>query len=138
MPLLAAMKYAFFSLILLAACSPVPVDSLYWSAGDRGRINGVEFRLHGVDAPETGGIGSYGGAQCEAERALGYEAKAEIVEFTRGKAVAISRRYETDRYGRLVVDLSVDGRDLAAVMVGRGVLKRWDYDGGQAKPDHCS
>jgi endonuclease YncB( thermonuclease family) len=131
-------RSAALAVMLASACSPVEVDSIYWSDGDSGRINGVEFRLHGVDAPETGGVGAFGGAECEAERELGYEAKAAVVEYTRGKPIDITRSYGADRYGREVVDLSVDGEDLGSIMISRGAMKRWDYDSGEPKPDWCN
>ncbi|RIJ15927.1 thermonuclease family protein [Henriciella mobilis] len=132
------MKKLLPALLLLAACAPESTSSLYWSDGDSGRLNGQDFRLHGVDAPETGGVGAYGGAECEHERELGYEAKEEVVEFTRGKFAYFGKEYGEDRYGRLVVDLFVDGRNVGDEMVGRGVLRRWDYDGGDPKPAWCS
>ena len=60
--------------------------TVYWSDGDSGRLSdGTKFRLHGVDAPETGSMKQRGGAKCEAERELGYDAKAAAVELTRGR-----------------------------------------------------
>ena len=123
--------------LLCPACAAEERRQIYWSDGDSGRFQGKKFRLHGVDAPETGGVGSYGGAKCEYERELGYAAKEDVVEFTRGKLVQVYRDYGEDRYGRLVVDLSVNGQDLAMQMINRGVLKRWDYDGGEPKPNWC-
>ena len=37
-----------------------------------------------------------------------------------------------------VVDLSVDGHDLAAELIAGGTHAAWDYDGGQRKPDWCT
>lgn len=112
--------------------------SVYWSDGDSGRLSdGTRFRLHGVDAPETGGVGGRGGAECEAERAIGYEAKAAAVALTGRDGVRVARDYGIDRYGRLVVDLEVNGRDVGAALVEAGALQDWDYDGGKPKPDWC-
>ena len=113
--------------------------TVYWSDGDSGRLSdGTRFRLHGVDAPETGGVGAFGGAKCEAERDIGYEAKAVAVEMSRGAEISVSRNYGPDRYGRLVVDLSIDGADAADALVAAGSHRDWDYDGGEAKPDWCA
>jgi len=61
----------------------IPAKSMYWSDGDRGRIDGMKFRLAAnIDAPEIGGVGARGGAKCGEERALGYEAKAFMIELT--------------------------------------------------------
>ena len=106
-----------FAGLMMAGCAapaavPEPASSIYWSDGDSGRIDGVDFRLANVDAPETGGVGARGGADCEAERALGYEAKAFIVELTRGAELEITARYGADRYDRIVIDLSAGGVDV--------------------------
>jgi len=66
-----------------------------------------------------------GGAKCEYERELGYQAKAYIVEFTKGKTISIVRDYGEDRYGRLVVDLEVDGSSIAKAGVMAGHLRDW-------------
>ena len=114
-------------------------SSVYWSDGDSGRLaDGTKFRLHGVDAPETGSIDWYSGAKCEHERELGYEAKAYVRELTRDRILTVSHDYGPDRYGRQVVDLAVDGQDLAALLVAAGTHKLWDYDGGDSKPDWCT
>ena len=133
----------FFSsatFVCVSACA-FANDAIYWSDGDSGRINGTPFRLANVDAPETGGIGGRGGAKCEAERTLGYEAKAYMVELTRGATVTIERNYGEDLYGRLVVDLSVDHRDIATSGITAGHLRSWPHKKGRAlapKPDWCS
>lgn len=112
--------------------------TVYWSDGDSGRLSdGTRFRLHGIDAPETGSMNQRGGAKCEAERALGFEAKAVAVELTRGKTVRVSEIKGRDRYGRNVVRLSLDGEDVASLLMADGTHKRWDYDSRAPKPDWC-
>ena len=116
-------------------------DSIYWSDGDSGRLGKLKFRLANIDAPETGSMKQRGGAKCESERAIGYEAKAFIVEFTRNKTISIVRDYGEDRYGRLVVDLEADGADVAKAGVDAGHLKDWLHIKGRAqspKPDWCA
>lgn len=116
-------------------------NSIYWSDGDSGRINGTDFRLADVDAPETGGVGAaIGGAQCERERELGFEAKAFMVELTRGSDLQVTQKEAPDRYGRIVLNLSADGRDVARAGLEAGVLKPWPHDADKAladKPDWC-
>jgi endonuclease YncB( thermonuclease family) len=112
--------------------------TVYWSDGDSGQLSdGTKFRLHGIDAPETGSMKQRGGAKCEAERALGYDAKAVAVELTRGREVTVTRVMGRDRYGRNVVALSLDGEDMASLLIARGTHQAWDYDGGATKPDWC-
>ena len=104
-----------------------------WVDGDSGRLDGQEFRLHGVDAPE----GSPQRAKCPRERELSSDAREAARNLTEGRSVSISRRYEQDEYGREIVDLVVDGMDVASQLVAAGKLKRWNFDGGERKPDWC-
>ena len=138
-----------FTAIALAACtghaqSPETLPEgafIYWSDADSGHIRGIpnpiHFRLHDVDAPETRSPNQRGGAMCEAERPLGYAAKEFAVAFTKDAAIAITHNYGEDRYDRLVIDLSVNGEDMATALIASGHGKLWDYDGGQRKPDWC-
>jgi len=104
-----------------------------WVDGDSGRLDGREFRLHGVDAPE----GSPQRAKCARERALSGDARNAARSVTEGKTVRVSRTYGADTYGREIVDISAGGRDVADQLVASGKLKRWNFDGGDAKPDWC-
>ena len=126
--------------VALAAQATIEQEGIvYWSDGDSGRLpDGTKFRLHGVDAPETRSLKQLGGADCEAEREQGYIAKEKVVELTRGKEIVVTRNYGPDRYKRLVVDLSIDGEDLATRLIAEGTHQVWDYDGGAPKPDWCS
>ncbi|WP_300381114.1 thermonuclease family protein [Henriciella sp.] len=115
--------------------------SIYWSDGDSGRVHGMDFRLGDVDAPETGGVGAaIGGAHCEGERELGFEAKAFMTELTRNAGLEITHQEPPDLYGRVVIRLSADGQDIARAGLREGVLKPWPHEGGRAlssKPDWC-
>ncbi|MGB3626067.1 MAG: thermonuclease family protein [Henriciella sp.] len=118
------------------------VNSIYWSDGDSGRIDGTDFRLADVDAPETGGVGAaIGGAECEREREQGFEAKAFMVELTKGADLEVTNKQAPDRYGRIVLSLSAGGRDVAAAGLDAGMLRPWPHRGGRAltdKPDWCA
>lgn len=119
---------------------PATATSIYWSDGDSGRIDGMKFRLADVDAPETGGVGARGGAKCEAEREIGFEAKAFMVEFTRNAELEITGRSGADRYGREVITLSANGKDVADAAIEAGHLAPWPHRGRKAlspKPDWC-
>ena len=114
--------------------------AIYWSDGDPGRFVDVKFRLANVDAPEAGGVGSVGGAKCEAERGPGYQAKAFMVEMTRGREITVTRDYGKDRYGRSVVGLDVDGADVSERGIAANHLRPWPHKGQKAlteKPDWC-
>ena len=114
---------------------------IYWSDGDSGRLDGKPFRMANVDSPEKGGVGAIGGAKCEAERVLAFEAKAFIVETTRNAKIEITKSYGADKYGREVVDLSVNGRSLAELGLKAGHYRPWPHKGQRAltrKPDWCA
>jgi len=123
-----------------ALASAQPVASIAWHDGDSGTINGTPFRLADVDAPETGGVGSRGGAKCEAERELGREAREFIIDATRGKALSITTLRTKDDYGRSVITLSASGKDVGALGVDAGHLRPWVFRGQRAttkKPGWC-
>ena len=137
---------AFF---VLAACADPqaatittsPAQSIYWSDGDSGRIDGMKFRLADVDAPETGGVGARGGAKCEAEREIGFEAKAFMVELTRHAELVITSNSGPDRYERDVITLSANGVDVGEAGIEAGHLGPWPHKGRRAltkKPNWCA
>ena len=118
------------------------ITSIYWSDADSGRINGsLKFRLNGIDAPETGGVGAaIGGAKCELERKRGFAAKEWMVALTRDVKLTIAADYGPDKYDRLVIDLGAAGVDVAVIGVEAGYLKPWPHKGRRAlvkKPDWC-
>ena len=113
--------------------------TVYWSDGDSGRLSdGTKFRLHGIDSPETGSMKQRGGAKCEAERELCFEAKEAALELTRGKTVRVRETRGEDRYERTVLSLDLEGQDVASLLVAGGTHRTWDYDGRQKKPDWCA
>ena len=143
------MKRLWTSLILIvAACTDpqaatittAPAQSIYWSDGDSGRIDGMKFRLADVDAPETGGVGAIGGAKCEAEREIGFEAKGFMVELTRDAELVVTSNFGADRYERDVITLSANGIDVGQAGIEAGHLGPWPHKGRRAltkKPDWC-
>jgi len=137
----AALAALMLTLALAAPASHAdPVKSIYWKDGDSGRADGVEFRLADVDAPETGGVGSRGGAKCEAERERGFKAKEFIVSATRNKTLAIILNGEVDDWGRRVATVTVDGKDLGGIGIAAGHLRPYVFNGKRAtmpKPKWC-
>ena len=132
----------FLALSFLVACQPVPVAEIYWNDGDSGVVDGVEFRLHNYDAPETGPIGEEpGNARCALEQERGKRARAFVRSFTRSGALTITRHYGTDRYGRIEVDISVNDQDVGATGERLGHYQSWKHFNGRAleeRPDWCS
>jgi len=79
--------------------------------GDTIKLDGVIFRLWGIDAPESKQLcdgNPMGGASTEALRNL-----------MKGKTIECEKR-ATDRYGRTVALCRADGLDLSAAMVQSG------------------
>ncbi len=101
----------------------------------------VPFRINDIDAPETGGVGAaIGGAKCEAERALGYEAKAWAVEYTRGADLDVTGDHGQDRHGRNIYDLAANDNDVGQSGIEAGVYKSWKHDGKrqlEKRPQWC-
>lgn len=136
--------------VVLAACADPAAQtnptsaataSIYWSDGDSGRIDGMKFRLANVDAPETGGVGAIGGAKCEFERELGFEAKEFMVDLTRNADLVITSNSGADRYDREVITLSANGQDVGAMGKAAGHLGDWPHKGRRAlskKPNWCA
>jgi len=122
-----------------------PINSIYWSDGDSGRITllnqkTIKFRLDDWDAPETGGVGAaVGGAKCEKERELGFETKAFMVTNTR-ENVRFSHKNEYDRYERLLIRIYSDEEEITIKAHEIGLIKSWKHDGGkqlEKRPDWC-
>lgn len=114
-----------------------PQFTITWSDGDSGTLIGekqrILFRLHDMDAPETWSRH----AKCEDEIRLGYEAKGAVVFLTKGAKLDITAAYGFDPYGRLVIDLSANGRDVAETLIATGHARPWAYDDGEPKPKWC-
>jgi len=116
------------------------ITDIYWSDADSGRANRVCFRNANADAAETGGIGSWGGAQCEAERVIGYASKAWVIEETGGKDIVVGDIFGFDRHDRQVVSFIIDGQDWNETAIDAGVYKSWVFKHGKPltpKPNYC-
>lgn len=126
----------FLALLPLPAFAD-PQFTITWSDADSGTLIGekqrILFRLHDVDAPETWSRR----AKCEDEIRLGYEAKSAAVMLTKGATLDITAAYGFDPYGRLVIDLSANGRDVAETLIASGHARAWAYDDGAPKPKWC-
>lgn len=117
----------------MAVCATLAFAQLSWIDGDTGRLSdGTKFRLHGIDAPETHR------PRCTAEAQLGALARAAAETLSATGPVRVTRRWYTDRYGRLVIDLEANGRDVASALVENGYAQTWDYDGGEPQPSWCA
>ena len=118
--------------LLLAACVPSTGTELDPASvrvvdGDTIEVDGQSFRLVGYDTPET-----YR-AQCPAELAAGQAATAAMHDIiASGQRLELHVQPERDRYGRGLGTLTVEGTDVARVLVAAGHAR--PYDGGRRQP----
>jgi len=112
-----------------AAVENVAPRSLTVVDGDTVRLDGQPIRLIGYDTPET-----YR-AECDSERQRGDAATSRLRELLHSASSAqLAYLPRRDQYGRSLARLTLDDRDVADVMVGEGLARR--YDGGQ-RGDWC-
>ncbi len=83
----------------------------------------ITARLTGFDTPETWRPG------CAREQALGELAKARLAQLLNAAQDIGQRTHGTGKYGRLLLELTLDGRPLADIMVAEGLAV--PYDGGR-------
>lgn len=89
--------------------------------GDTIKVDGVSWRLKGFDTPET-----YF-AKCQSEYQAGILAKQELEALIRhGKKVETVTDGREDRYHRVLGRLMIDGRDVAEIMIERGLARRYN------------
>jgi endonuclease YncB( thermonuclease family) len=123
--------------VSLGSLAVVDGDTLH----DNGRNQ--DYRLYGVDAPETTGAG------CEAERALGhaaawraYELLSRAVEIrgVPGRDPGGQDRWPRDGFGRRLgrIEMLIDGEwvDLGEALVTEGLAR--PYSGNGPRPDWCT
>lgn len=108
-----------FTALILAAglvlAEPVAID------GDTVRDGGERYRVANLDAPE---VGSH--ARCPEEQAAGEAARAEAAELIeRARRVEAHPTGRRDRYGRVVAYIEIDGVDLGARLIERGLARPW-------------
>lgn len=122
---------ALAALMLLGDASVQQAGVVAWvTDGDTFRLAGGErIRIAGIDAPEI----QRGHAKCRAELARGKAATAKAIALLKGRRVEIERVGRS--YGRTVGRVRLDGRDVAATLVGLGAARWWPR--GKAKPDWC-
>lgn len=86
--------------------------------GDTFTLNGEKVRIAGIDAPETRP------SRCPREAELG-EAATERLHalLNSGPLELTSIDRDRDRYGRLLRNVSVNGRDVGEVLIAEGVAR---------------
>ncbi|WP_020699584.1 thermonuclease family protein [Reyranella massiliensis] len=81
--------------------------------GDTLRMNGVTYRLHGIDAPEAK-------QDCPDGWPAGRMATTRLQELISGRTV-ICQEKDRDRYGRTVAVCRAGAEDIGAIMVRDGM-----------------
>ena len=88
--------------------------------GDTVALNGERIRISNIDTPETGRR-----AGCSSERRLARTATRRARSHFQNAHVVHLRRSGTDRYGRTLARIRLDGRDFGRLMIADGVAAPW-------------
>jgi endonuclease YncB( thermonuclease family) len=81
--------------------------------GDTLHLNGVVWRLHGIDAPEMKQV-------CADGWAAGRMATTRLQELISGRTVVCEAK-DKDRYGRTIAICRASGEDLGGILVSEGL-----------------
>jgi micrococcal nuclease len=132
------MKRLLTFLALAALALPAPAFAADWRLCRDGERNGPQkrcvvdgdtlwiggydksVRLESIDAPETSNNLCGGRAEME----LGRKAAARLVQLLNENDAALTIS-GTDRYGRNLGTLRINGRDVGDILVSEGLARRW-------------
>jgi endonuclease YncB( thermonuclease family) len=106
------MKMSVLAALLALLASPAFAESVRVVDGDTLKVDGVIYRLWGIDAPEAH-------QSCVDDWPAGRTATEHLRALIGDRHVTCEPR-TLDRYGRTVAVCHVDGRDLGADMVSDG------------------
>jgi len=91
---------------------------LGWDSIRLGTTSQAEaVRIFNIDAPEIDG-------QCPYESDLALQSKVRLAELLEGQRVEILRQ-GTDRYGRTLAAVHVEGQDVGDILVSEGLARTW-------------
>ncbi len=102
-----------FALVAMLAVSAASSHAQTITDGDTLRVNGVTYRLHGIDAPEAKQV-------CGDGWPVGSLATTRLQALISGRNVVCEKR-DQDRYGRTVAVCRANGEDLGAILVREGL-----------------
>lgn len=88
----------------------------YVTDGDGLRVNNVEIRIAGLDAPEYDQIAKHNGRWFNFGRIV----KSALIQEIGGKEVSV-RIKEYDKFGRAIGTVRCNGRDIGAYLVKQGM-----------------
>lgn len=117
---------AILAAAAFAGDQPFVCKQLSVHDGDSIRCGGERIRIENIDAPELPDspkchpVRSY--AWCDYQ--AGYASRDALIAFlVRGRVMV--QRTGTDRYGRTLAQVSVNGKDAGAYLVGQGLARWW-------------
>ena len=106
--------------ILLCTASCEPAEIRVWD-GDSIRLGTTRqseaVRIFNIDAPEIEG-------QCAYETDLALQSQIRLAELLKGQRIEILHQ-GTDRYGRTLAAIRVEGRDVGDILVSEGLARTW-------------
>lgn len=115
-----------FLAITLAVFTLAAAHAQTWRVvdGDTIELDGETVRIANIDTPEIRH------AQCDAERRLGRVAKAELDKILARGQINLVRGdpgtgRQTDKYGRTLGVVLVDGQDVGEELVARQLARPW-------------
>lgn len=81
----------------------------------------ITYRVVNIDTPETGSR-----ARCTAERELGNRATATVrTLISQTRRVDVRPTGRTDRYGRTIAFVVLDGHDMGETLIAAGLARPW-------------
>lgn len=114
------MKRAALAVLLVVSLSAF--QNVEVIDGDTIHVDGVKYRIHGIDAPETRQTCERDGQDWK----CGVAATREMQRMISGQVVTC-RGIEKDRYGRIVAKCYANGMDLGRELVRRGLAIAYRY-----------
>lgn len=111
-------------LVLLLVAPAIAQERILVLDGDTIAVGRERIRIIGLDAPETFD------ARCPAEKALGDRATTAMRQMVT-QGVRIERAGNKDRYRRTLARVYFQGRDVADIMVERGLAMPYDCPRGR-------
>lgn len=108
----------------LVLASAIAVGTVTVTDGDTLTVGGERIRIANIDTPEIQR------SQCDAERRLGLVAKRRLAQLVGEGGITIKRGdpatgRQTDRHGRTLALISVNGRDVGRVLIAEGLAREW-------------
>jgi endonuclease YncB( thermonuclease family) len=96
--------------------------------GDTIKLGAQSLRLLNIDAPEVGR------AECPEERERGLQATERLKALMAEGAISIHPNGKADRYGRPLIRLQTNARDVGDRLITEGLAKPWPVQGN---PSWC-